>query len=394
MDIQQSESMRRVIKARSQLIVSHPFIGVLCLHLKIEIDNGADNPTMATDGVTLWINESFVATLTDAELRGVLAHEVWHCGCLHMDRRGKRDARQWNEAADYAINDDLTEMGFTLPKGALLDSKFRGLSAESIFADLQRQRQQQPKQGQSGQGAPVQGGGSPGQGSAPGNDPGQCGAIRDRPASNGDLAGQWKARTLQAAAVAKAQAGKLPGSMERLIAELRSTRTSWKEILRRFVDQSAIKSSSWSRPNRRFIAGGLYLPGKQSDAAQRILVGIDTSGSIDNDALTAFASELQELLDANCCDKISVAYCDTQISSIVEYEAGDSVKLVAQGGGGTSFVPVLKWAGEQTDAACVIYFTDLAGTFGDDPGVPVLWATWIDRARAPFGELIKIDSYE
>ncbi len=103
----------KLTRARTQLLLSHPFFGALCLRLKLF---PAAISTMATDGRRIAYGPKFVASLTPAELEGVLAHEVMHCALAHHCRRGTRDLKLWNQAADYAINYLLVANGFTLPQ--------------------------------------------------------------------------------------------------------------------------------------------------------------------------------------------------------------------------------------------------------------------------------------
>ena len=81
----------------------------------------------------MWYNPSFSAGLSDAELVGVMAHEIMHCAMLHPFRRNGRDGQEWNVACDYAINGLLKQSGFTLPGDALLDSQYDGLSARKLI---------------------------------------------------------------------------------------------------------------------------------------------------------------------------------------------------------------------------------------------------------------------
>lgn len=107
---------------------------------------------MATDGRCIVYNAAFVDKLSAAELEGTLAHEVFHCALGHQCRRGGRDPKLWNQAADFAINPILVANGFTLPAGASIDPAFNNLSAEEIYARLlqkgsgagQNQAAQQP----------------------------------------------------------------------------------------------------------------------------------------------------------------------------------------------------------------------------------------------------------
>ena len=120
----------RIQKARTTLLLDHPFFGSLLFRLKGREQRSI--PTMATDGESLYYNPEFVDTLNSATLAGVLAHEVMHPALQHHVRRSGRDPRRWNEACDYAINPLLLDAGLSLPDGVLVDHRFRGMSAEQI----------------------------------------------------------------------------------------------------------------------------------------------------------------------------------------------------------------------------------------------------------------------
>src|SRR5205807_8634149 len=127
-------SEAQLARARTELMLNQPFFGTLCLRLKLV--PMPSFPTMATDGRRLVYNPAFVEKLTPAELEGVLAHEVMHCALAHHCRRGERDQRLWNEAADYAINPIVLKNGLVLTAGALVKSEYECLSAEDIYARL------------------------------------------------------------------------------------------------------------------------------------------------------------------------------------------------------------------------------------------------------------------
>src|SRR5258708_6363258 len=122
---------RKLTRARTQLLLNQPFFGTLCLRLKLA---PAMVPTMATNGREIIYNPAFIDELKPVELEAVLAHEVLHCALGHHCRRGERDQRLWNEAADLAINPILMGNGFTLPEGALFDPSFDTMSSEEIYA--------------------------------------------------------------------------------------------------------------------------------------------------------------------------------------------------------------------------------------------------------------------
>ena len=69
----------RIQKARTTLLLDHPFFGTLLFRLGAKPSHVVE--TMATDGISLFYNPDFVETLNAAELAGVLAHEVMHPAC-------------------------------------------------------------------------------------------------------------------------------------------------------------------------------------------------------------------------------------------------------------------------------------------------------------------------
>ena len=127
---------QRLSTARATLVLDHPFFGSLALRMNLEEETRGRTQTMATDGRSIFYDPKFVKGCSDLELVGLLAHEVMHPAMQHHTRRGDRDPRLWNDAADYAINPILTEAGFVLPGGALTSFQYRGMTAEQIYDDL------------------------------------------------------------------------------------------------------------------------------------------------------------------------------------------------------------------------------------------------------------------
>jgi predicted metal-dependent peptidase len=74
---------------------------------------------------------------------GTLEHEVMHPALQHHTRRNGRDPSRWNMACDYAINPILVDAGLTLPEGVLLEDRFRGMSAERSYNQLEEEEQNQ-----------------------------------------------------------------------------------------------------------------------------------------------------------------------------------------------------------------------------------------------------------
>lgn len=373
-----SPQLRRVRTARTTLLLDQPFFGVLALQLALRED--ASCQTAWTDGSTLGFNPSFVDTLTQDGLVALIAHEVMHCACGHQWRRDNRDAKRWNVAADYAINAILRDAGFKLPDGALLDTAYDGKASEWIYDRLPQGQQDQPSSGD-GDGQPSD---QPGGGQQPGE-------VRDAPSDSSQTEADWQQTVKQAVKMAQAQ-GKLPGSLRRDIEHQTAPKVDWRSALRRFIQETCKADYSWSRPNTRYLASGLFLPSLHSVACGRLVVAIDTSGSIDAVMLAQFGSEVQAIAEDMQPSSVEVVYCDSSVNHVDTFERGELVTVSPHGGGGTDFRPVFEHVATNDEApAALIYLTDLDGSFPNDaPDYPVVWCRAVEgyRSEVPFGELI------
>ena len=382
-----TEIERLMLKARTALVLSQPFFGTLALRLKMIEDNSIDSASV--DGRVLRYNAQFVKGLTHAQRVGLVAHEVMHCAAGHTTRLGARDHEDFNIAADYAINPIILKAGLELPEGHLIDPQFDNLSAEEIYPKVRRGKAKRDDDANQPGGV--------------GDNFGGCGSF-SKPADTKDpgkpataheveqLAREWDAATLQAAALAK-RAGQLPGAVEELIEDLKAPRVDWREALKRFVTTQAKQDYSWSPPNRRYIGSGLYLPSLRSEKIGPVVFAIDTSASIDTEALKQALAELNSI----ACDveppEVHVLECDTQVHAHNTFTPADYPigVMTLHGRGGTRFAPVFERIAElEITPDCLIYFTDLdASDFGPEPGYPVLWAS-TGGETAPFGELIRV----
>jgi predicted metal-dependent peptidase len=432
---------KRMTAARISLLQNNPFWGSLAMYLQIEEDPTCD--TMWTDGAKLGYNPKFLDVLNERETEFALAHEVSHCAYLHHLRRGNRENEAYGDACDYVVNRDLIRGGFTPMKGILHDPRFDGMFAEEIYAVLKRQKQkeqqQQGQQGQGdqggqgqqsgqpaqdGQGQPSQGQGqSPGMGGSPGQDqhsqpgpsgagagseradPGKCGEVRDgapahEKATIAAKEAEWNIRVRQAIAATNARyAGNIPGHLREMFDQMKKPKHDWRESFRRFIDERTRTDYSWMKPNRRLLGMGFIVPGIVPDGVNHIGFIIDTSASMDKEALARVQAEAQAALDEGSTQKITVVYADTRVTKVQSFETGDKLTFDPVGRGGTRFAPALEWyAKNEPNVSAIVYFTDLeCSDFGEEPWVPVLWAAYGQAnkvrelaAKVPFGEVIQL----
>lgn len=371
-----AQAEARISKATQRLIMDQPFFGIVLCNLKVQpftedTAPSGQKPTMATDGKRLLYAHDYVLPLSDKKLVGLLAHEVMHIAYMHHTRRGDRDHRLFNIAADYAIDRDLTSMGFDVPN-PLIDARFAGLNAEAIYAILKRENnQQQPKAG----------------GIIDAAAPTEPGKLQEAEADTQRL-------IRQAVMATRASGPGAPGAVVRMVDALNKPKVSWREHFWDFAGSSDRSDYTWAKPNRRHLGRGLILPSLRPLPAREIVGAIDTSGSMDRDAVAAGVTEFQAMLDEGAVDSLWLVYCDSAIQGFQRYESGDIIKPEIPGGGGTAFAPVWPWVREHApDASRIVYFTDMGSSdFGSPPEIPVLWARYGSDREAPFGEHLDIDA--
>jgi predicted metal-dependent peptidase len=159
----QSEKEQRgpFAKPKVQLIVNHPFFGVLACHLPCVPVSAAflasvgAPPTAAVDGRKIYYYAPWVESLTDKQRLGLLCHEVLHPALGHLWRRGNRRVDLWLRATDYAVNDVIMrtllpngQCAFELPPGGLYEKRFAGMAVEQIYAILLKEEQERKDKGQ------------------------------------------------------------------------------------------------------------------------------------------------------------------------------------------------------------------------------------------------------
>src|SRR5258705_12897363 len=146
-----------------------------------------------------------------------------------------------------------------------------------------------------------------------------------------------------AGSAAAAGRGTLPAGLGRAAERVIHPPLDWRSVLREFVSAHARNDYSWARPNRRFIAQGLYLPGLRSEELGDVVLAVDTSGSISEQVLGAFAAEANAVLAAYDC-AVTVLYHDTEVQKVQTWASADGpLVLDPVGGGGTSHNCVFDW---------------------------------------------------
>jgi len=367
------EASKTIAKARTHLMFEQPFFGSLALTL--EMIETSEIPTMCTDGKSIKYNPEFVQLHSLDEIKGVIAHEVMHVAFQHMLRRGELNPEVWNIATDYAINQIVVDAGMTLPESALLDDQYRGMASETVYNRLIQDPPEDMPEGWNF-GEVEEATGEEGQ------------ALSEEEVKQ--MAEEVQVNVLRAHQTAEAM-GKVPAGVSDLIKEMSSPKVDWRDKLRAFIGGDQPDDYTWRRPNRKFFGTyGIYMPSVDHVGAGRIVVGVDTSGSVNDEMLKGFLAELNAISEDMSPDSVTVIGCDAEVQSVHEYGEGEVIEdLDCTGRGGTRVSPVFEYIRDNDlPVDSFIYFTDLhVWDFPMAPDYPVLWvSTGLDEA--PFGDVV------
>lgn len=365
--------------AISKLVTFQPLYGEVFLHLNKK--ENCSIPTLAVGVIrrvdlALYYNPDFVDSLSSTELRSVLKHEALHV-LLHHLTRAKHFAfnpRGYNIAADCAINCHIEG----LPQGALYPNQFgleNNQSSEWYYEKLKKEADE--------------------------NKDGFEGVIEGKGDTVDDHS-MWedfdddiveeKVRNIAEKAINEQEKkgwGSINGNLAAQIIAANKPVVNWKKEVRWFINKLVLmgRRSTRMRPNRRY---GFTSPGSKRDYTSRLLVAFDTSGSVSNVQLEAFATELNGMIDHVEADFIQF---DTQIHGEPKPFSKKASKIDIIGRGGTCFHPVIKMADEKKYDGLVI-FTDGYAPFPSKPKTRVLWAVCEQDSGVefPYGKKVVIES--
>ena len=361
------EKVSRSIKT---LILKEPFYGLFVVGLNKSYIKSIPTAGVSKHGigVKLSINPDFFDSLNDKHQIGLIKHEVLHISFGHLVLRDKYpDHKLFNIAADIEINQYITDD--YLPEGGLTLETFSDLDlpkkagTDTYYKLLQKAKEE-----------------------------GNCDALNDvLDQMNGDsqydhqtwdefddlteadkklVQKQIEHQLKETAEQTEKRRGNIPGELAGLIERLTNIeppKFNWKAFLRRFVGNSTISYTKKLRRkyNKRYNAN----PGLKIKFKNHVCVGVDTSGSVSNDELKEFMSELVHMHKTG--HKITVVQCDTQINSVEEFNPRKDWEV--KGRGGTSFQPVIDHYNEKGYYTSLIYLTDGEAYSPDDCPKNTLW---------------------
>jgi len=370
---------------RGQSLMDYTFFGTLLCRLPLKERN--DIPTMATDGKFIYYNSEWTDNLSLDDTKFILLHEICHCAFFHHTRRGYRDPKIWNFAGDYAINPILVNSGLKMPSSGLYDKKYDGWSAEKIYDEIVDNAEIIEMAGKM---------------------EGDCGGTgvfldaSETEAGKAESEADWNQRLVAAVESAKMR-GTVPGGFEDYVKNFLDPKVPWHDQLRQYARDQVKSDFNWSKPLKKMIDEGVYLPSEQpEDGISKAVVVKDTSGSISSypELLQQFGGEISAMLEEGLIEEMYVLDIDTEVRGIQLLTKEDTplTELGVNGGGGTAFEPAFDWVEENNVyPSLLIYLTDMYGSFPTEPpNYPVIWVAYDSspeyyRDKCKFGDIIEVN---
>ena len=358
-----------------------------------------DVPTACTDGRNTYYGRDYMAKQASNKRKGVILHENLHKAFRHTTvwrHLFKENPNMANMACDYVINlmiMDGDNNFVSLPDGALLDHKYKGLDAGTVY----RMIKEEAKGGtvhvktvgdQEGKDVPVIEIGN-------GLDEHDWESAEGMSKEEKEALAKDVDQALRHGAIL---AGKMSANVPREISDVLEAKVDWREAMREFVTSFCADKdeSTWRRPSRRWIGQDVYMPSMIGESVGRIVIGIDMSGSIGDEEVGQFLGEVKKICDTVKPEGIDLLYWDTRVCQHEKYEQDQLDNLISstkpRGGGGTDPQCIVDYMGKKKiKAECAVILTDgYVGSWGEGWSCPTLWGITTD-VTSEIGKTVRVN---
>lgn len=383
--------IERLQKIRTKLLLTDsPKFVFLANLLQVPDVLDTEIDTAATDGSSIRWNPSFVDSITDAQLLGVMLHELMHIGLLHVCiAQNYDDKDRLNIAADLAVNSILKSMDLKLPEGALIpgegefaDFEF-GKSLEEYYRLLQDVDQDKLPKPQPGSVEPA---GSQEQKNTPDG---------KSPQISPEMAKEIVKAMVKDSLEKSQSVVPVPAVLGKAIKAALEVKVDYAHVLRKYRTKLCRGGSDWTRPNRRVMASGASIARNRTRKVNSVLVLLDCSGSMSKDEVSQCLAEIQSVF-GEVAGSVHVWQHDIEVVHKDELKAGQPFpEIERRTHGGTCHIqPFTEVIESEVNPDLVICMTDCQTTYPTEwPNCDVLWISTCKVSecyRPPVGNLIEI----
>jgi predicted metal-dependent peptidase len=341
----------RIMAARILAQSRWPYVSTLLYSLKLIESDPQEIPTMAVDtGWRLYYSADFVMSETAEALATVLLHECMHCMLEHGKRfealpLATKNNTIWNYAGDCAINQVLDDSHFQWTEVTPVRYKDieeqgvdRTMSTETAYSVMVEYQKNHPELHRDHDCGSVSGGRRRQYELDPHD--------QDSPAASVNQQDNILDSVASAILAAQNDGRDIPEALTRIARDRLEPQLNWKKLLA-FNLRSAIsnvagrRDYTYSRPSRRqsAINSGatkFIFPAMRQPQPPCVGIVLDTSGSIGDDTLDLYLSEIRGIFTAvGISSGLYVLPTDSKVHEVEKIRSFDLRKVRIAGGGGT-----------------------------------------------------------
>ena len=345
--------LNEVSSITKKLMLKEPFYGIFASSLNKVIRKDVPTAGVSKNNINyqLAINEEFWSNLdSDNKKIGLIKHELLHICFHHLITRGEySNHRLHNIAADLEINQYIDSQYYPSPDLILLSSfptlKLPEKAGTKEYYRLLEQAKQQ-------------------------NTSPELNDMLD--GMDDDYHGTWKEFDELSEAEQKLVKSQIDHQIKDIVNEMKNIGSipaelkdyidslfevkppsyDWKGYLRRFSSTSTKTYTKKTRRklNKRYEEN----PALKIKTKKHILVGVDTSGSVNKDDLAEFFNEIYHIHKTGV--QVSIAEGDTVIHNVYEYKG--KIPEFVSGRGGTDMNPFIEYVNKHKQYSNLIVLTD------------------------------------
>lgn len=350
----------KIEKAYKKLLIENPFYGIFLLGLSKVIDRSTKTACVRRKGINceLVINPDYWETQDDIQQLNLLRHEVYHLVFQHMFLYNSFSNKEvLGLATDCEVDSYLTNLddSWVVPSlWNLPDKKGTKFYYEEILKKMSSKQQNQQQSREKSKDSK--------------NNNNEIPQTKDdhskwkkdfNECSNAEkqlIQNQINRQIKVAAEQTIKMQGTIPAELKVLVDELFKSKPrvfDWKSYFRRML--GSIYDININKTRRKESIRFPESAGIKHKKKISILVAVDTSGSVNNEELKDFFSEITYIYKTGA--RITILECDVDISANYEYTGKWTGKI--HGRGGTNFQPVIDYYRKnKKDYAALVYFTD------------------------------------
>ena len=355
---------KRIQNIKAKLILEQPYFGSIASSLEPVLNENIQ--AYQTVNNKFEYNDDFINTLNDDELMFTLTNCSMHYALDYSNRQENRITWLWKLANDYAINSLLIKNNLKKPLISNYDIRFDNLNAEKIYNILIDEIENKEDLKQNIEHIKYQ----------------------DKEEKINDNLNEQNAQKLNKAK----EYGDLPLGIDILLVNIYDGKINWKDELYEVIEHAVKFDYRLFPANKKFLHLGVALPSLSGTMA-KIVIAIDSSGSIDDKLLGLFLGEVESIMNMFSNFEIDLIIADAKVQEHIVLYPGDSINKTIKGGGGTNFLETFNYIEQNIhDINLFLYFTDGAGKFPISKySFETIWVLSDDEVvDIPFGRVITL----